>query len=113
MPTPCPPPRPADCLPPVNTWRTCRGQYPTDPARIQPYDETQIGAVYDWIVEETIPCYAELGYVVNDVPSREAFVDQWFASMAHWIPEDGVAGQLPATIDDVCPRIPPADQLYD
>lgn len=91
---------------------TCKAQYPEDPKYIQPYDEDQINIVYDWLIDETIPCYEDQGYIVNDIPSREAFTDQWFTTMGHWIPEDGVEGPVPSDIDTTCPRVPLAAELY-
>lgn len=91
---------------------TCRAQYPEDLKYFQPFDEGQMNQIYDWLVEETIPCYADQGLVVNDVPSRGAFVDQWFAEQRYWLPEDGVEGTVPTSIDTLCPRLPEDDSLY-
>lgn len=83
-----------------------------DLSRLQPYNEKQIRMVYDWIVAETIPCYERNGHTVTGVPTKEAFADEWFASRRHWVPEDGVDGEVTGAVLKECPRVPPAEVLY-
>lgn len=52
---------------------TCSAQYPIVDT-VEPFGSDELGILYDYWTDKTIPCLAELGYRVSDMPSREAFM---------------------------------------
>lgn len=89
---------------------TCMAQYPTRLAYLQPYDRAQLDLIYDWVLEETVPCYAEQGYDVTDVPTRDAFAGDYFATRTFWTPTRGLGNlgpQASIQLEETCPRMPP------
>lgn len=93
---------------------TCWAQFPTPLAFVQPYDMEQLDVIYDWVMDEAIPCYAEQGHLVKDVPSRESFAGEYFATRGFWTPTDGLDLGMNEImeLDEVCPRMPPRDVLF-
>lgn len=93
---------------------TCWAQFPTSIAFVQPYDYEQLDVIYDWVLDEAIPCYAEQGHIVKEVPSRESFAGEYFATRGFWTPTDGLDLGMNETmeLEEVCPRMPPRDVLF-
>ncbi|MCK0111816.1 hypothetical protein MWU75_06660 [Ornithinimicrobium sp. F0845] len=91
---------------------TCAAQYPRLMAYQQPYSAEQLALMYDWMVEETIPCLAGEGYEVTDVISLEAFRASYAPESGFWTPDAGVPGGVPLAIQGRCPHMPPQEVLY-
>lgn len=92
---------------------TCKAQYPRRLEYLQPLTPEQLSIVYDWLIAETVPCFAEQGYEVADVPTRESFLEQYQGPETMWLPQYGVVGgEVPMSVDELCPRFPPQDVLY-
>lgn len=96
-------------------YHICFEQYPLDP-KFDPVNlttETQ-SIIYDWFVNETMPCLIAAGYPVSDPPSKET----WMAAPGHvisrWSPYDALEEQdfeLAVQVQEQCPR-PPHEVLY-
>lgn len=56
---------------------TCLARYPVDPDYLRAWSEEQIVVQYEWTVDHVIPCLADRGFLVTDVPSRAEFVTDW------------------------------------
>jgi hypothetical protein len=85
----------------------CSAQYPMDPKYLAPMTDDRIGALYDYYVDEMVPCLEAEGYAVPPAPSRETYIDTYLTG--GWTPYDGVAPSSNAEwyrINDVCPQFP-------
>lgn len=87
---------------------TCAAQYLVDPIYRAPLSAEQLGTLYDYYQSGLIPCLAERGYPVEDVPSKETFVANYAAE--GWNPYTQVAPLIPPTdwaaMNDACPQWP-------
>lgn len=92
----------------------CWAQYPTPLAHRQPYDRDQLEMIYDWYVEEAIPCIEAEGHVVTGLPSRETFASTYLAGGHPWLPFDGLSlgPQQSVALEDACPMMPPLEDLF-
>lgn len=91
---------------------TCTARYPLDEARMQPFDLAQLRLLYDWRVEETIPCIAAAGITPPEPPSFESFVARYAATgYEHWSPI-GEIDMPPDAPEGWCPDTPPDEILY-
>jgi hypothetical protein len=95
----------------------CYASYPVDAAYTGPLDQQQWAAIYDYWIDETLPCLADQGFSLPEPPSRETFL-----SSPTWSPDtpevrDQVAVRVAAgelisheyVFTDVCPVYPPAE----
>lgn len=87
---------------------TCELEYPIDSeTQHAPYNEEQIGRVYDWQTGEARECFEAHGINVSDPPSRQQFIDEWFNGMnlSWWLGDFAPVANddLP---DKICPIIP-------
>lgn len=99
-------------------YYVCQRQYPVEERFTRPLTTEQLGILYDWWTEHTVPCYEERGWDVGDIPSREAFL-----ANPVWLPAEQIAKQAQADVEQglvadmdeamygVCPG-PPDDLLY-
>ncbi len=100
----------------------CIASYPIGEIYLEPYDQRQWEVLYDYWVNEFIPCLASKGFDVVDPPSRETFLaapEEW-----HPIGDRGIHDQLSAAeaegtirssnefLAQVCPVSPGEDLLY-
>ena len=81
---------------------TCNAQYYAEPS--QRFNEEEAGKLWDQFTEETIPCLEENGFGATELPSREVFLDQWFAESRFTTPYNHITDpqQLTSAIA-VCP----------
>lgn len=63
----------------------CNAKYPIDPKYSEPLTPEQIAAVYDYYLQDLIPCLEGEGYPVPSPPSRSLFLET-FLSSKQWIP---------------------------
>lgn len=91
---------------------TCEAQYPRLMAYQQPYSTDQLTLMYDWMIEETIPCLAAEGYQVTDVVSLETFIAGYSPQTGFWTPDVGVPGGVPTAVQGRCSHLPPQEVLY-
>lgn len=81
---------------------TCYGQYPKKMR--PPMNEREIGELWQWSMDESIPCLAREGYTVTGFPSKGAFVDGYFAERTYKLPASIV--DAPSDVIDRCPQFP-------
>jgi hypothetical protein len=101
-------------------WWVCEWKYPRMPDREHgELSDRRKGIMYDYIVDELIPCLAEYGYIVSDVPSYEVFWER-YATDTTWLPyNDALAAWASANeinIEAYCPQWPTdgrLDWLYE
>lgn len=91
---------------------TCSAQYPRLMAYQQPYSTDQLTLIYDWMIEETIPCLAGEGHEVTDVVSLDAFLASYTPQGGFWTPEDGVPGGASFSALEACPHMPSQEVLF-
>lgn len=98
-------------------WLCRREKYPTDPRYRQPLTPEQLTILYDWHVNQTIPCMEAEGFTGFDPPSLESFIENY--EQDPWSPYtdvDGQIRQLPEGgwqhIVETCPTVPPIDLLF-
>lgn len=96
----------------------CYQQYPVKEKYAQPLTAAQLGVLYDWWVQHTVPCFEQRGWEVGEIPTREVFL-----ANPVWLPAEPIAEQAGAevqaglieTMDEalygVCPG-PPDEVLY-
>ncbi|MGO0578202.1 hypothetical protein [Ornithinimicrobium panacihumi] len=99
-------------------YYVCHQQYPVQEKFTQPLTAAQLGILYDWWTEHTVPCFEERGWDVGEVPSRETFL-----ANPVWLPAEQVVEQAEADVQaglipdidealyGVCPG-PPDEVLY-
>lgn len=99
---------------------TCKAQYPLAAQYTEPLEGEQLGVVYDFWLTETIPCLADLGYEVEEPPSRDVFI-----AGEPWDPRESTYEQVMADISAgrwvdeeqvysvECTTTPPDDLLYN
>lgn len=96
---------------------TCDASYPLAPEYYQPYSTEQLVQIYSWQVEQTLPCVEERGYEAGEPPTLTAYVEWYSERMTPmWDPLREVIGQTDdqsfRELEQDCPGLPPADQLY-
>jgi len=69
---------------------TCSAQYPVPPSSYGLFSEAQLGYLYDYYVDVTVPCIEANGMTVTTVPSREQFVSAQRSLRRVWQPWDSV-----------------------
>lgn len=95
----------------------CHARYPVDDLYLQPFSVSQLRQIYDWIVDETLPCLAADGVSPPQPPSFEIYVAR-YAQTGHelWSPHQ--EAEPPPHVRDRtgvmswCPDQPPDDVLY-
>jgi hypothetical protein len=93
----------------------CHIAYPVHPRYFLPRTEEQVRVVYDYFVDELVPCLAELGYEVSPAPSWEAFLADE-GSQGQWFPYldvDPPSDQEEREVNEACPQNPPLEALFD
>lgn len=68
---------------------TCLARYPIRPEYLEPLTTAQWGAMYDYWIATTIPCYERHGLSVDDVPSRDTFLGN-----PSWHPAQDISSRL-------------------
>ena len=68
----------------------CNAKYPIDPKYTAPLSEVQIRAVYDYFLNDLVPCLEDNGHSVPEPPSLEVFIETFATS--RWSPYTEVFG---------------------
>ncbi len=97
-------------------WYVCNGSYPLDERYVQPLNEAQIRMVYEYTRDVMIPCYNANGWPVDpaSLPSEDTYVETW-GTTELWIPPDepdSMDSDTMNTFGEVCPLMPPSEELY-
>lgn len=95
------------------TYR-CRIAYPLHPRFDVPMTDEQIRIVYDYFVDELVPCLEKEGYDIEPAPSWETFRSQW-GTPESWEPHSSVRApnrQEHLRIREDCPQRPPSEDVY-
>lgn len=58
----------------------CARQYPVDPRFRSPLSEVQLEALHGYYESTLIPCLETEGYPIEDLPSRQAFIENYFTT---------------------------------
>ncbi|MGO1594775.1 MAG: hypothetical protein ACTHW1_10875 [Ancrocorticia sp.] len=87
---------PDDQIPANNrAFTICELQYPIDPVTSGPYPREALDTLYDYDISTVVPCLEELGYVVEEPPSKESWVDAMVVEGIAWNPYDSLkTGEL-------------------
>ncbi len=88
----------------------CQARFPLDPRYSAPLDDDALGRLYDFYVDEQVPCLEGQGFDIPEPPSRQQFIDSYF-DYPTWIPYAFVmspealqSGFDPSAIDNICPQ---------
>ncbi|WP_162802149.1 hypothetical protein [Ornithinimicrobium murale] len=94
----------------------CLARYPLAAEYVEPLDPVQLRVHYDWLIEETLPCMAGLGYPIPEPPSWPTYQEQYATDGSIFFADEALD---PATIaSDMsiitadCEVKPPSDLLY-
>lgn len=92
----------------------CSAQYPVMPANYAIYSEAELGYLYDYFRDVSVPCLESAGYAVVDPPSREEFLDPGPYSLGTWTPFDYFEGErVPSKeLVDQCMSAPLAFHVF-
>lgn len=93
----------------------CSASYPVIPKYTFAYTDQNIGNIYDWMVEDSIPCLADQGHSISGVPSRATFISNYRAS-GPFFPYEQLVHLPPAefqALESICPQWPPAEVIYE
>ena len=109
----------------------CDVMFPVHPKYTMKHTETQIRIVYDFYVNELVPCLRAEGYDdIRPAPTWESFLSTYHSKEPHWFPFDAVSkrqeqlaadngGVLPANshaewrrINEACPQGPSVARLF-
>jgi hypothetical protein len=95
----------------------CDQQFPVDPRYEQALNQDQLEALYNWYVEESIPCLEELGYTGFEPSSLDTFIDSY--DTGPWTPYNDLGGTIDQlresdwyALQEACPQGPPLELLY-
>jgi hypothetical protein len=87
----------------------CVAAYPLAPAEFGLYSAAQLDYIYDYYVNELVPCLGTFGFVVDDAPSRTEFAHRSPGSFFVWSPYVSVPSLGPVAaqaVRDRCPGYP-------
>lgn len=93
----------------------CAAQHPRLLAYSQPYTDEQMTLIYNWVANETVPCYAGQGHHVSGMPTLASFLEQYRTTQTWWLPQDGmdpITFEEQEALESVCPRLPTQEVLY-
>ncbi len=97
-----------------DSWFRCMYMYPVHPMYDVPFDDRQLRVIYDYYVDELIPCLAAEDQVL-EAPTFETFVGRW-ESPSPWTPYGELVTQLPPDererVRQACPENLPFDELF-
>ncbi|TDD65397.1 hypothetical protein E1262_25300 [Jiangella aurantiaca] len=98
---------------------TCAARYPVHPRYSRPFTDEQLSALYDYFVNDLVPCLEREGFGTANPPSRETFIATYSDPERAWVPyaELDVIGQAggpegEAAINETCPQHAPDEALY-
>ncbi|WP_221421068.1 hypothetical protein [Brachybacterium aquaticum] len=94
----------------------CDAKYTPHPALVTDWTPEQIGMAWDYWNEAFIPCLEAQGVPIPEaeVPSRQTYIDTFFAGEPRWYPPAWVAqlGDRADAVEDACPPMPPHEYFY-
>lgn len=96
----------------------CSRRFPIDPLYLEPFNAAQLDFLYDFYVEESVPCLEGLGFTGFDPPAQATFAAT-YGGQETWTPfSDITEEQITLTgigieeAEQTCPQVPPSDELY-
>jgi hypothetical protein len=96
----------------------CYAEYPADPDTFPPaLNETEVETLYDYYVNELMPCLEAHGYDIPSPPPLEVFKDEFATGQNLWFPYDWVpavslSNKKWEEINRDCPQAPSDEVLY-
>lgn len=92
----------------------CSAQYPVPPSSYGLLSEAQLGYLYDYYIEVTVPCLESTGIDVTEVPDREQFVDSKTDLFTMWNPYSALGEQKQVTYlaQSKCSYVPEGFNLF-
>jgi hypothetical protein len=93
----------------------CQVAYPVHPQYHVPKTEVQIRVIFDYYVNELVPCLVAEGYQVPEAPSWETFLASYETS-GQWFPYDVVGYSTEEDwqhVNRTCPQGPPLEDLFE
>lgn len=98
---------------------TCMAQYPVNPNDTTPYSEEQKEIVADYMLDEHVECLGDLGYGIEQPPSRDTFLalfdDDMGRGLSPWYPElvnPPTSSEELEELEAACPANVPLERLY-
>ena len=85
----------------------CNAKYPPHPKYLAPLNESQREFVYDFLVNELVPCIEKAGFDVGEIPSLQAYLTD-AGTPREWVPMAEVSA--PGWLQYRCEQAP--DGLY-
>ncbi len=85
----------------------CNAKYPPDPKYLAPLNESQHEFLYEFLVNELVPCIEKAGFDVGEIPSFQAYLAD-VGTPREWVPMAEVAA--PGWLQYRCEQAP--DGLY-
>ncbi len=92
----------------------CQVAYPVHPRYSLPWTEEMIRTLYDYYVDELVPCLIAEGYPSQEAPSWDSFL-AGYNTEHQWVPYDVVSVDSEEEwqrINEVCPQSPPTEELF-
>lgn len=92
----------------------CNIMYPVHPRYRERLTDEQRSRLYDYFVNELVPCLQAEGRRIGPVPSRETFIATFYTDES-WHPYHSVGASNQrewARLNERCPQRPPIEELY-
>lgn len=92
----------------------CQVAYPVHPRYSLPWTDEMIRTLYDYYVDELVPCLTAEGYTLQEAPSWESFLAD-YGTERTWTPYAVVDAGTPEEwqqINETCPQGPPSEELF-
>ncbi|UOE43179.1 hypothetical protein [Agromyces larvae] len=85
---------------------TCNAKYPVSAVYNTPLDDSQLEYIYSYFESTLIPCLNELGYEIEEPPSRTSFVTNYGPN--GWSPYKNLSlgSKKLAEAQERCPQVP-------
>lgn len=92
----------------------CAAQYPLAPQYYQHYNAEQLRMLYDWQLDEAIPCLEGLGFTITEEPPTFEHFYETYASNGYevWLALFYLDGPTTNDTEDQCPGRPPTDVFF-
>jgi hypothetical protein len=94
----------------------CKARFPLDPKYTRPFTDKQHAFVYDYYLNELVPCLEHEGYEQTVTPpSRQVYIDTGGEGAGWWFPYEAVDADISEDewlrINELCPQAPL--EVYD
>lgn len=95
----------------AGTYR-CRISYPIHPRFQLPPTDQQLRVIYDYFLDELIPCLRNEGYELSPPPSFETFRAEWPNTWDPYVELPEPKGFKKDEVLQKCPPRPPLEAVY-